>query len=123
MDSAANSVSTKASILLISGFGALVRTAIPTMERASSTREAGRMRPVAATPSNALPLKIKRSNVSPRCRRSGIDSGPPPMEEPYSVTTSIPVACSNMGPRMSKAAVKPPEVITLTCGPESCAAL
>ena len=56
------------------------------------------------------------SAVSPRARRTGMDSGPPPMEEPYSVTASIPLACPNIGPRMSKAAVKPPDVITLTPG-------
>ena len=115
MDSAARKVSTNASTVLISGLGAPARTAMPVTERARSTRVAVRRCPVAARSSNALPLKISRSAVSPRSSRTGMDSGPPPMEEPYSVITSIPVACANIGPRMLKAAVKPPEVITLTC--------
>ena len=53
------------------------------------------------------------SAVSPRAKRTGIDSGPSPIEDPYSVITSMPVACSKIGPRMLKAAVKPPDVITL----------
>ena len=32
------------------------------------------------------------------------------MEEPYSVITLIPVACSNIGPNMLNAAVNPPDV-------------
>ena len=116
MDSAASSVLTKDSIVLMSGFRAPLRMAMPVIERASSTRVAGRIFPVAAMSSNPPPLKISKSDVSPLSSRTGMDCGPPPMEEPYSVITLMPVACSNIGPRMLKAAVKPPEVTTLTCG-------
>jgi hypothetical protein len=41
-----------------------------------------------------------------------MESGAPPIEEPYSVMISIPVASSNKGPSMSNAAVNPPDVTT-----------
>ena len=58
---------------------------------------------------------ITTSAGTPRRSWAPMVLGPLPCEAPLAVVTVIPEIFSNMGPSSSKAAEKPPDVITLTC--------
>jgi hypothetical protein len=57
---------------------------------------------------------ISTSAGSPRSRRTRIALTVVPIDGPYAVSTLLPVKRSNSGTSVLKAAVKPPEIITLT---------
>ena len=82
MDSAASSVSTNASGVLMSGSGAPSRTAIPIDELARSMLVSGRTRPWAVSSFRPAWDMIRTSKRSPRSSLAGIESGAPPVDAP-----------------------------------------
>ncbi len=78
----------------MSGLGVPLRTLMPIMERARSTRLPACTLPCSISLSSAESARITMSNCSPRAMRLGMESGALPMEAPRSVTTLLPVACS-----------------------------
>ncbi|OLH22900.1 hypothetical protein BXO590_10940, partial [Xanthomonas oryzae pv. oryzae] len=103
----------KCSTLSIFGLGVPLRTTMPILESASSTRDAGATRPVSISFCSALPTMITTSACSPRASRLGMACGVSPIEGPSNVVTFTPVCLVYCGAKRSTAAVNPPEVITV----------
>src|SRR4029077_20290096 len=113
IDLAAITVFVNASSVLMSGFGAPDRTAMPMLERTRSRRLPGTTLPSAISPSSPDAARITTSIGSPRRSRLGIASGELPIDGPNAVTTLWPVARSKCGTSSRYSAVKAPEVTTL----------
>ncbi len=89
-------------------------TTTPIGESASSRRESGCVRPAFSRLVSASPTMITTSACSPRARRLGIACGVFPIDGPGITTRWLPVCFSHAGASFSSAALKPPEIITVT---------
>ena len=114
MELACSSVSRSFASLLMSGISAPFFTTMPTGESASSVREPGRVWLAFSSFSSASPTIITTSAFSPRASRFGIACGVLPIEGPGMTTILSPVWRSYSGASFSRAALKPPEIMTFT---------
>ena len=96
----------------MSGRGAPARTAMPMLERARSARLPETTRPALISSSMPLPAMITTSVRSPRCSRSGIESGAPATDPPETMISVSPVARSKIGVSSFSAADSAPDVMT-----------
>ena len=85
-DFACSNARFSASTVLMSGFGAPRRTAMPMLERARSTRLAATTLPSLINSSMPARLRMMTSTGSPRRTRLAMESGPIPVDV-ASVTT------------------------------------
>ena len=114
MECAFSSVCRRAGTVLISGTGAPALTTIPTGESASSTREPAAVLRSCSSFASASPTIITTSAFSPRASRAGMACGVLPIDGPEITMSLSPLCASYCGVSFSSAALKPPEIITVT---------